>query len=63
MRDDEIKDVVINDSTLMEFASRVHEENGHLKHRHQNIAQRNRKNGQDVDRNEGEMSLTPLRSV
>ena len=45
MRDDEIKDVITNDSTLLEFASRMHEQNGHLKHRHQYIAQRIREMG------------------
>ena len=40
MRDDEIKDVITNDSTLLEFANRMHEQNGHLQHRHQYIAQR-----------------------
>jgi integrase len=40
MRDDEIKAVITNDSTLLEFANRMYEQNGHMQHRHQYIAQR-----------------------
>lgn len=45
MRDDEVKAIITNDSTLLEFASRMYEQNGHLQHRHHYIAQRLRELG------------------
>lgn len=45
MQDIESKAVITNDSILLEFASRMFEQKGHLQHRHQYVAHRLRELG------------------
>ncbi|PJE78088.1 hypothetical protein CI610_02980 [invertebrate metagenome] len=45
MRNDEVKSVILKDTTLLNFACRMYEQNGHLQHRHQYLAQRLRELG------------------